>query len=212
MSELSDYRRKYENPQMDEGYRLFVDGKGSQRQIAVMTGVSRRTLQRRSTADGWPDEQTERARERAHGAAMAQLAPNLGAGPDIEDRIRELMSSEDNRLRVGAVMAHQRRFWDDLSTDLRVAYADRLATAKKAGRRLSAGDLFPFVALGEKIAQQQRKAHGIPDITKLELEDGKSAARMHADAIRANRTKRLAAAEKAALEKAAQTPQEHGPN
>lgn len=216
MSDTPEYRRKYENPQVDEAYRLFVDGKGSQREIATLTGVARRTLQRRSAADKWLEEQTERAKERAHGATMAALAPNPGAGgacPDLEDRIRSLMSSDDVRSRVGAVMSHQRIFWNLLSNDLSVAYADLLATAKKNGRRLSAGALFPFVALGEKIAQQQRKAHGIPDVTKLELED-KSAARMHADTIRDRRAKRLAekaAAEKAAIEKS-QPPQEHGPN
>jgi hypothetical protein len=210
MSDTPEYLHQYQNPKVDEAYRLFVDGKGSQRGICELTGLSRRSLQRKASPDGWTEERTERARVRAHGAVMAQLEPGIGGGPDLEDRIRELMSSEDTRLRVGAVMARQRIFWDGLSEDLTTAYAEKNAVAKKNKRRLSAGELFPFVALGEKIAQQQRKAHGIPDLTKLEIDD-KSAARLHAEAIGKRRQARLAIVESTVIPSGEGGVGQHGP-
>jgi hypothetical protein len=101
---------------------------------------------------------------------------------EIEARLRELMQSSEVKLRVGAVVASQRILWDAMNEDIGAAYRKVRPTLENMTPRQALGTIFPFVAIAEKAFQQQRKAHGIPDVTKLEIED-KSGARMHADAI-----------------------------
>jgi len=213
MSDAQEYRQKYDDPRVDESYRLYVDGKLPLRQLAPLAGVSTRTLIRYSTRDSWTEEQTARTKYAANGTAVVIASPSLspGADNDLEARIAQALTSADSNLRISGVLTQQRLISDELVTDLRTLIADVKAHAKKSGRSVPVGQFLVLVSLVDKLFPAQRKAHGIPDITKLEPESATGAAVKHGNTIRANKAKRLAAAEKAAIETASVT-QEHGPN
>jgi hypothetical protein len=193
MSELPPYRRTYDDSRISEAYRLYVDGKATQRDLEGLTGMARRTIARYSSRDGWLDERDHRTRIVAHDAAMASLtspsAPTAADEPDLESRIATALRSPEVMQRHGGVSTQQRGFWDALMADLRAAYAE--FKKKNEGKPIAASQLFPYVALGEKISVCQRKAHGMPDITKMEIDDKSALAKRHADNIQKRKAARL---------------------
>jgi hypothetical protein len=194
MSELPPYRRTYEDSRLNEAYHLYVDGKGSHREIEAFSGISKRTISRYSASDKWAPERDERMRIIAHESALASINESLvpagatNTEPDLDVRIAAALRSPEVLQRHGGVASQQRALWDALMTDLREAYAE--FKARLSGKPASVGQLFPYVMLGEKISVCQRKAHGMADVTKLEIDDKSAAARRHAETIRKKKEER----------------------
>lgn len=211
MSDVPAYKRNYtgDDERLNEPYRLYVDG-ASQRNVSEITGIPPRTIARYSKRDGWAQEQRERASAKAGSvlaAVLAATAARVAVPENVSAAASDALASGDVRAAIQIVLKKQQRFSDAIFDALDAALIKALDDAKAKGRAVTASLLFPFVALGEKVTVMQRKAHGIPDVTKLELED-KSAAKMHADAIMRRRQERLARVETAAVEA---QPGPHGP-
>lgn len=212
MSDLPDYRHTYKDKRVDKAYRLYVDGHSSLRNLPAIAVVSMRTLSRYSKDDQWSAEQSDRANHVANGNIAAQVAATLPAteAKDIEVVLAEALASPDARIRIAAVQTRQRMIANDLIADFLKLYAWVKHKAKE--NVIPAGQFMALVGLWEKLHGGERKANGMPDIMKLEQDSATGAAINHGDTIRASRAKRLAAAEKAAIETAVVVSQEHGPN
>jgi len=190
------YRQKYDDPRVDEAYRLFVQGKGSLQQLVEITGAAKRTLSRYSTRHKWVDEQSEYARLATHGTALATIEAFLAPADatDLEEKIAAALNSDDVKTRIGGVMTQQRIVYDELMGDVRVLYAGVKKQAAERGKPLNVGQLIVIIGMVDKIAVGQRKAHGIPDVTKLEFEDKSSTAELHARKVAERRQRRLSVA------------------
>ena len=174
------YARKYADPRIDEAYRLYVDGKASLKVAAAVTASPKRTLERRSVRDGWKGERDERQRVAANDAAVAVVMTDVAAttppsaateqAPDLETKILQAFASSDTQERFGAVLGQQRQFFDELMLDAQRLHRQVKADAEKQrSGKIPVGQLLVVVGMGDKIATQQRKAHGIPDLSKLEV-------------------------------------------
>jgi len=219
---MPPYLRLYEDPKLNEAYRLYVDGKvDSLGQAAELTGTKKRTLERRSTeatpqcSTTWKAERDQRAQVAAHAAAVAvveTVIPPLGgdgSAIDLEAKLAEALASDDTRTRIGGVLLQQRLVLDEVMKEYAAAFRKtrEVAHGRPAGV-MAIGQLRVFADVGDRLAAAQRKAHGIPDVTKLEIED-KSEAKQHADVIERRRRERLARVGAATASDAAAGP--HGP-
>ena len=170
---MKPYRHMYQDPRVDEAYRLYVDGKIPLRQLTAIAGISTRTLSRYSSRDAWADERAERLKAVANGHAIASVVATLATEgvKDIETLLSEALCSDDQRQRIAGVMTQQRLLADRFMSELNKLVSD----LETKNERIPTLQLFAFAGLLEKIAATQRRAHGIPDVSKMEIATGECA-------------------------------------
>lgn len=189
---LPPHRHAYADKRLARAYQLFIDGAGSLREVADRTKVGYRTLCRHSSNAEWVAERDTRASAKAQSDATTRLLAAAEAAMAVEgDLQRQLTANPDQKTLILAVLKRHQKFWDrvELQVSEVLSEAEREAAAKS--RTIPLGKLIPILKAAEIAAAGVRKAYGIPDVSKIEWEDTTSVAKMHAEAIRQRRMKRL---------------------
>jgi hypothetical protein len=185
MDPHSNYRQTYDNPRLDDAYRQFVDGFATLRQLVNISGVSIRTLERRSSRDDWKDEREEKKSNAAAAASVLnQLAAVTQDGPITADGlgVKDIM--------VG-VLRRQQKFWDRVEAEV-IAYFDQIQrAAEEKDEAIAIGRLNILLKAAETASANVRKAYGIPDVTRVEIDDRSTAAGKHVIAIKRRREARM---------------------
>lgn len=169
-------RHKYDNPRKQEAYEFYIGG-ATQVEVTKLTGLSKRSIAKWSSEDGWTAERDDRQRAMLHAVAVASVSAPPDAlaalsGASLQHRLAEALKSEDVRLRIGAVMMKQRALFDALLDDVQRAYDAKRAKAAGAGKDLALNELFPIVKIAVDVAAAHRKAHGVPEKMELTGKDG----------------------------------------
>lgn len=193
-----DYQKSYPKKRLDKAYRRFVDGTALLKDLTKSAGVSLRTLQTYSARDGWVAEREARKTELAE---TAQVAAQLAATASESEIETQLAANPDLKAAILAVMKRQQVLYDRLMVGLERAFESVEKSAASDPRGLTIQRLLPIAKLVDLITTGQRKAYGIPDVSKIEWEDKTPAAKRHADVIRQKRLERLAKAAQAPAQK-----------